>query len=424
MRFFAILLLPLALFSSCAKEQPVKTGRSMNVGAYIVPNESELAARERARNARVTCEGTHHCNPSVGLLSFYSGTNSGQCTATLVAPGIVATNAHCVPDDLREVNSNCEGRIWLTFVYARGMETKLSCSRVLIARRGGATDGTDMERADYAFLLMKGNEYRPSMPISRDGIDGNEYLTVEKVDPVKDPGEMLGEQKEAQCLTVKNTMLLKRFTSRFSPVASVVNCNIIPGNSGSAVIGPRNAITGVVYAGYNLQPVLDAFREENIEVNSAAVMSLTTNFACLTVPKGIQIEKFPQGCVGFESIPNDSVQSRNDAFAAKAQQIYQSMIQRYPGMNWFKWTWETSNYTAIKFRPSCVYRGRAGGASRSFGVLDWAVNTQLDSFYRYNSIKLKAAGDSTMIMVSQGSVEMRSERDPSLEETLELPYCE
>lgn len=111
----------LAALSSCAKEKsttPTAEGAA-TAKAYIVPAENLAVAQMMAKGAVVTCAPGSNCSPTVGLLSFAMQDGAAQCTASLVAPDIIATNAHCVPDDLQAAGSSCKNRMWMNFIPSK-----------------------------------------------------------------------------------------------------------------------------------------------------------------------------------------------------------------------------------------------------------------------------------------------------------------
>lgn len=71
--------------------------------------QSLLAAQRRAMNAQLTCEGGR-CHQSVGLVTIVNkeenGWGAGQCTGSLIAPDVVATNGHCIPMDIKDAGAD------------------------------------------------------------------------------------------------------------------------------------------------------------------------------------------------------------------------------------------------------------------------------------------------------------------------------
>ncbi len=234
----------------------------------------------------VECDGP--CHPSVGLLVQLSpeGVPNNQCTATLVAPDVMLTNTHCLPPALRRAGSDCAGKVRFHFgPDSANYEMESECSEVIYA---SSIVSEQTNAPDYAFLRLERPLRRPFLQISRRGFSRQETKKVYKINPVKneETGETFfgqGRMTQAECATTYDPVTYISNTP-LSPIVFLRACRIIPGNSGSALVGSDGMIQGIVASiSTRLQTVNG--REE--EVPLASPRNKGTNFACLREPSGL-----------------------------------------------------------------------------------------------------------------------------------------
>lgn len=266
-------------------------------------------AAAKARNATVTCAAGSACSPSVGLLSFTTPAEANQCTASLVAPDIIATNGHCVPEDLRKAGASCAGRMWMNFLPVNGMETQLECAEVLFVQKNPR--GKPEEAADYAFLRLKAASMRPFLVLSREGFADEEMLKLERVSPVKAEGGVAGVQEVVSCRVAQHSLLAPFFVQKDAAVGLLTECTPVYGNSGSPLRGTDGTMRGVIHAKAGF--TASYFARKGIHLaDGMAPHGFATNYACLELPRDLTSKAADSCAERAEVIPERA----NRSFAA------------------------------------------------------------------------------------------------------------
>jgi V8-like Glu-specific endopeptidase len=405
----------LALLSSCAKEQ-APSNQVTSAEAFILPAADISEAVLIAKGAKIRCASGASCSPSVGLLSFAMQSGAAQCTASLVAPDIVATNAHCVPEELQKAGASCRGRIWMNFLKNENanFETQIECDRVLLADGAGTK-----EAADYAFLKLRKASARPALRVSRQGIKDAEYIRIEKVDPIKGEG-MSGLQHEVTCQAAQHTLIADYNDDR-APVALIVDCEVQKGNSGSALLGADGSVRGVIYGVLDTAPLGSIFAEKGMRISgNMGPMGVGSNYACLPLPPALGAGAPPASCQA-PLAKNKSEAAMDKAYNEELNRYVQANRASHPAFRWFDFDVVRPTDQQVVLRPKCVLSQAAVGREDSAGDLSFVADTKLDAYARYEGLKLAKAAKAPVKakITTQGSafsVKLGAE-------TLNLPAC-
>ncbi|MCO5143864.1 MAG: S1 family peptidase [Oligoflexia bacterium] len=344
-RFFPILVLLslTVILVSCAKEK--SSSKTVESPIYKIPTTSLEAAVRIASNASPKCaKGSDDCSLSVGLLTYATSDGAAQCTASLVAPNIILTNTHCVPDDLKKANSSCSGRMWMNFIQASGYDSKLECDRVLFAsdKRDGKIE------ADYAYIKLAKSSNRPYFEMSREGFSDNELVHLYKMNPISAANGFSGELKKVVCRTVMDSLLPKKFDvqSNTSSVVTFADCQVIPGNSGGPIVGASGKVKGVIFALLRVQANIENLARYGINSTSTThrYMSLGTNLRCL---KDKSLYDSATSDCSNEAI-EQSLESARSIYNQKqleANTEIQKVVSEKPELAAFKWTFKPKTFT-------------------------------------------------------------------------------
>lgn len=239
-----------------------------------------------AASGQVACEGA--CPTGLAMVSArfdrFNETRFNQCTGFLVAGDVIATNAHCLPSDLRRARTSCFGRIKVYFGAQNGLPGEaIDCDSVLSA--------TDIEedpnaaafakRPDFALLRLRDRAlYRASLPISRQGLPDRTTLSVWAVDPDLGAKRLRGIARLKTCTTNQMTVAAPLYTHDFGAVAAAT-CSIRRGNSGSPALDAAGAVRAIVQ---NTKPEALSKRNKFVDVELPAAfndVALLANAACL-----------------------------------------------------------------------------------------------------------------------------------------------
>lgn len=256
--------------------------------------------QKMAKNASLTCNHGD-CDPSVGLLSIVlkdnDKWNAGQCTASLVAPDVLVTNGHCIPPDLVAPGSDCRNRMWITFApdsAHREYDKQLDCRQVLFRRKDGGMDG-----ADYAYLKLTRASNRPVLRQDQSGFADAKAYHLHKINPARVQGGIGGMLQKVDCTTMYNTAIFSAPLDARSQTMMFVDCEVIPGNSGSPILADDGSVHGVIYAFVKKPDVRNLLDKNGAilpQIADIADLNVGSNFACLNLPGDNEGRALPPAC--------------------------------------------------------------------------------------------------------------------------------
>jgi hypothetical protein len=218
---------------------------------------------------QVTCESLDACpEPVVGLIQD----GKSVCTGVLVTEDIVATNLHCIPDDLRVNDSSCKGRITVTFPASRSREEQSEdCEQIKWV--SPPLKDTPLT-PDWAFFKLAKRAPRMHAPINTNGFSDGEMVTMFKIDPT-DKGT--GILRKVTCPAVQNSLANPFFTGVKSPILAMVPCETMKGNSGSPLMNSSMEVKGLLNS-------MGTAADVNLKKAPFYHVSFGSNFACLNIP--------------------------------------------------------------------------------------------------------------------------------------------
>ncbi len=359
-------------------------------------DESFRAAQERAKNAQLSCEGGR-CHPSVGLLTIVNketnGWGVGQCTASLVSSDVVVTNGHCIPMDLKESGASCRGRLWLTFGSESGLDKQIGCSEILYRHKDSTLDGSD-----YAYFRLDRRSNRPTLRQSREGFEHNKNYFLHKINPVRSFDGVAGHMEKVSCLSLYNTAIFEQPLNRQSHSSFLVDCLVVPGNSGAPILAEDGSIRGVIYAFIKPEKVQLMLNRNGSLLPSSKEMSplnVGSNFACLKLPENLAGQPLPKACEGHAARLQAAKREAEARLVARLKPQAQRIIEAKQGsridIRAFGWTVRTSSSpntgrVALGY-PECVSR------ENSRELLGQKMSTHRPFFYikaKYNRYAIAA----------------------------------
>ena len=321
-----LLFLISSLFLSCGK----KDGFSKS-STNIIQTESMIESKVKLDVSDSRCMEKNNCSPSVGLLVAASEKYVETCTAFLITDDVVATNAHCIPKDLRDLKEECNDRITLDFPETNTYPREIvKCSQVLeVSKITNRFKGN----ADFAFIKLARKIRRPILEISQKGFDADSYedFSIIKMEPHNmESGLPGGFQQEETCRYTPNSMLSSdKSTSPFRAIVVMADCIVVSGNSGSPIVDSEGKVRGITYATFNykkLEDYADSIENKNSQNDfffiddPASSYSLVTNFSCLK-SKTLNNNQLPRSCNVEEK-----KMSQNDDLASRFEGYMQSLV--------------------------------------------------------------------------------------------------
>ncbi|RZA06726.1 MAG: trypsin-like serine protease [Proteobacteria bacterium] len=241
-RALLALLCPL-LLNACAKEE---THDAFNTYPIYQYEEEGLTLFSVLKKAPLSygAGGLPKSAESVGMMAMAaSPVNSvlfsiGQCTGWLIERNVVATNSHCITEEIAKAR-DCGPTLAIKFPSrdSRGIDT-YACKKLL---RKSDISGQALIKPDWAFFEISADEREP-LRISRSGIADEMPLRSLRIDPTGG-GSLGGSFSEANCKAVQNSVLNNKFNHDYAPTGVALGCTVMQGNSGSPIF---NSLTGEV----------------------------------------------------------------------------------------------------------------------------------------------------------------------------------
>lgn len=293
--------------------QPAPPSKPMPQPDLTPPSKEEpgmAGAQLLAREASITCKN-NDCDPSVGMLSIVikdaGGWGAVQCSASLIAPDILVTNAHCVPKDIAKAGASCQGRIWMNFGAQKGqpnLDRQVECAQVIYTHKEkNAADLSIFETPDYAYLKLVRPSNRPILRLSRGGFEHEKEYLLHKVNPIKTLGALRGEMEKVTCKALHDSAIFAQNLTKNSQVNFLSDCKVIPGNSGAPLISAEDgSIRGVIFAFVGKKEIRTLYSRNGARVppvEQMADLNLGANFACLRSPGDFEGRNVPASCENY-----------------------------------------------------------------------------------------------------------------------------
>lgn len=282
----AVSLMLTSLFLGCGSPplgDSAGSGADSDDASSVVATPSLEDSKEIIRHASVSCEDKDTCSPSVAMLAIAMKEGVSRCTAFLVASDILLTNSHCVPADLRDNASSLESRVFAYFPETKSnAAASVEVDHVISASRIDENPKSSLYSTlpDYSFLRLKKSIFRPKMVLSYAGLEPDTAVTVFKMNPSKYAYSATLVTKT--CQTARSNSLLRNYVSGQVSIVSLVDCDVIQGNSGSPVLTSDGRVAAVIFAG-SIKPGY-YYSSKNGEEIRFSNMARATNLACVAPP--------------------------------------------------------------------------------------------------------------------------------------------
>jgi ribosomal protein S28E/S33 len=263
-----------------------------------------------------------------------------------VGPDLALTNGHCVPEDLRAAGASCAGRVYLHFPEVAGFAAETAeCAEVLSSTGGSGL----IEKADVAFVRLRSAPKRPALSMSRAGLPDGALVTVEKVNPVQSRAGLAGELTRTQCRIVYGSVFLESGNHARAETNLASDCEIMGGNSGSALLAANGTVRGVIFAILPDERARKHLDERRLGVapERIAPLNFAANLACLAWPG----RAAPADCANVKPDSRETLAFRA-ALPAREKAL--------PALGRYDWKVEAEAEGAqFRARPYCTRLNRA-----------------------------------------------------------------
>lgn len=272
------------------------TGCNSSDDALPVPKQRQIIATTDNRDeikeifdaSTVVC-AEESCPDSVAKLTFYDRVDGeyefGVCSGTLIAPGLVLTNSHCIPDSIAYPGADCSGQIEVKYPGPKKFRVDaemVKCQRVrsVYNQSLGEPDlaliEVDFSRIDRLKSAISANE--PAI---------EDHVHAFTMNPSQN--SPVGFIRKKTCKLLEENNL---FENEFTGMGQVFtlgdqtsgSCRIISGNSGSGLFNDQNQVVGAVYAKVDEEPLKELLKNTGFIVKSFFsfnTIGLAVNIKCL-----------------------------------------------------------------------------------------------------------------------------------------------
>ncbi len=210
-----------------------------------------------------------------------------QCTGFLVSYDIVATNSHCIPDELKTRWGDCTNSLAIKFPATGGYDVEVhKCVQVLGYSK--IQYANPLATFDWAFFRIGGDTSRSSFRMTRTGLPDNMPLTIYAIDPLGRDGA--GRLKVKHCETKQGSYLLSDYNYDFNDLGYMTgeDCKVIQGNSGSPVLNEKGEVPAILFAMADPKSIEKLARKNGVELSSMRkTAAFVTNYACLDLPSAV-----------------------------------------------------------------------------------------------------------------------------------------
>jgi hypothetical protein len=271
--------------TSCSK------GASSGPQDNSAPISGLAEGQKLALSAGVNCADPSSCSPSVGMLVGITEKTITACTASLIAPDILATNSHCIPEDLKSSGSDCSGRLWINFPSISDYKaSRIECEKIISASKI-PPEGSHDVAPDYAFIRLKSASDRTVLSISHDGFQDGALYSLLKIDPTFQDHVPQGVLNQTNCKALLGTAALARADRAGAPLMALAECDVIHGNSGSPILDSSGKMHGLIQASMDVAGSPDFLEklhfldgELSKAVDEEEFINVATSYSCIAPP--------------------------------------------------------------------------------------------------------------------------------------------
>ena len=266
-------------------EKPKVSGTSQFKIVEKLPSTSELSMLKEAMDRQVVVcgEAGLSCPSHSAKLTFWGVTDSnddfyiGVCSGTLYNGKYIITNSHCIPREISRAGANCTDQLKVLFPTTKYNNSESAKCKNIVQVYDPSKD-----QPDIAVIELDRFVTRDSVEIARDGFVEGGSVFAYTMNP-HETDKTLGTLIKKTCtLSTDNAVFASTSQAYGTALISGSACEIISGNSGSALLNKNGKLIGAVFARLDIPGLTSMMSKSNINFTSKTPMGMVQNITCLT----------------------------------------------------------------------------------------------------------------------------------------------
>lgn len=267
------------ILSGCGnKSSNKKLSPSAETQTFISLEDLKAALDEQ----EVICgEAGKSCPGYVAKLAFWGVSENdnsyylGVCSGSLYQGKYIITNSHCIPKEISQRGKNCSDQIKVLFPGTKYYpDENVGCKSIV------QVFDTTNEEPDIAVIELERTISRDSVEIAKNSFIEGSNVSAFTMNP-QEYDKNLGVITKKMCtLSIDNALFMSTSSASGAAIISGANCEIIHGNSGSALLKGGKMI-GAVYARLEGKELSKLFEKNKINYTGNVPMGIAQNITCL-----------------------------------------------------------------------------------------------------------------------------------------------
>jgi hypothetical protein len=237
--------------------------------------------------------------------SYYLAT----CSGSLYKGKYIITNSHCIPHEISKAGASCANQIKALFPKTKSFNgEKVNCKRIVQVYTP-SKDGPDLAVIELDHVIA-----RDSVEIEKNNFIENSNTTAFTMNPDVD-NIYSGTITKKYCnLSTDNSFFMSVDTSAPQALISGDACEVIHGNSGTALLDQNGKMIGAINATLQKVEMEKLFENNKINFHSKVPMGIVQNITCLNdiiSNQGSSCNYSPPQYEDFNDFISRSVQKQN-----------------------------------------------------------------------------------------------------------------
>ena len=199
--------------------------------------------------------------------------NLGVCSGSLYKGKYIITNSHCIPKEVARSGTGCGDHIKAVFPTTKYYDADEAKCKSIVQVYNPSED-----QPDIAVIELDRTLVRDSVEISKDSfIEGSNVSAFTMNPDASTVGTIL---KKTCTLSTDNALFMSASPSSGKALISGPACDIVGGNSGSALL-KNGKMIGVVFARFDVPGLTKVFEENGINFTGKGFLGIAQNITCL-----------------------------------------------------------------------------------------------------------------------------------------------